>query len=283
VEGYKLLPDVKSLYDEGLLAVPLYYRSKIPTVKWGNWREDRPTLEILQSVFDTELYRGLGILMGAISNNLVVLDFDKPNVYAHWHRKFPIETRTVRTNRGFHVYLKLAQLPMGTLSMSGGEIKGNGYVVAPPSIHPSGRMYTYRNPGSQIYTARSLSAIGIEVSLPQLGTATIPDPETEAPKSAKGRNTLVRDIKRALPLARFLQQYTALTPSGGHYLKCVCPLHNDHSPSMWVNTRLDLCGCFAPGCQGNERAMDVINLYAKMSNISNRDAIFSLASQLHLI
>jgi len=280
LRGYDLIGEAKALYDQALFPIPLYYKSKVPAVRWRRWYENYPSWKDVAEVFSTKLYRGIGVLVGKVSHNLVVLDFDQPHRYAQWHTKHPIITRTVRTNRGLHVYVRLTNPPKRTLSMEGGDIKGNGYVVTPPSIHPSGWQYFYRNLYAPIYTADSLTSIGIVVDVPVRNI-----PAGLIPPRDKGttKNVLVSNIKKLLPIPQLLHTHTELFPSGENYLICCCPLHDDHSPSMWVNVERGICGCFSSTCIGHEHPMDVINLYAKLSNISNREAIFALAERLGLI
>lgn len=98
--------------------------------------------------------RNVGVVTGAVSHNLVVLDFDDAVAYDTACDKLPwlAETLHVSTGRGHHVYLNSQQDPGPTFSMKldGAEgvhhIKANGgYVVAPPSIHPSGAVYKWDN------------------------------------------------------------------------------------------------------------------------------------------
>lgn len=52
---------------------------------------------------------------------------------------------TSRTDRGFHVYFRAADLR--TVDLGDGELRGaGGYVVLPPSVHPSGTRYTWLVP-----------------------------------------------------------------------------------------------------------------------------------------
>lgn len=91
---------------------------------------------------------GVGIVLGKVSGDLYVRDFDKAGAYEAWAATYPALARTlptVQTSRGFHVY---ARWPGGkTRTMSDGELRGDGtYVVAPPSPHPSGCFYVWRVP-----------------------------------------------------------------------------------------------------------------------------------------
>lgn len=52
---------------------------------------------------------------------------------------------TVATTRGQHLYFR--GLDQSTIALGYGELRGHGsYVVAPPSIHPSGKLYTWLDP-----------------------------------------------------------------------------------------------------------------------------------------
>ena len=65
----------------------------------------------------------------------------------------------VSTGRGWHLYFAPSGLPTRTGVVPGLDVRGGGgYVVAPPSVHPSGRAYRFVDPGS-----------GAEVPLGSLG------------------------------------------------------------------------------------------------------------------
>jgi hypothetical protein len=83
-----------------------------------------------------------------------VLDIDDPDAagdkLAELRRLDPPE---VATPRGGHLYF--AGTDSGTVNLGYGELRGRGsYVVAPPSIHPSGREYTWlREPNGPLPSA----------------------------------------------------------------------------------------------------------------------------------
>jgi Bifunctional DNA primase/polymerase, N-terminal len=79
----------------------------------------------------------LGIITGAASNGLVVADFDRQRPQRL------IATPVVQTGRGLHVYLRSGE-EIRSRSENGCELKAEArYVVAPPSIHPSGQRYQW--------------------------------------------------------------------------------------------------------------------------------------------
>src|SRR5437899_3731387 len=125
------------------------YQERLPTkaevIGW--WRE-RPTANV-------------GIVTGKVSG-LVVIDADGPNCSELCRQQgiFLPKTATVQTGRGYHAYYarpggrqfenRVALLKDGKEKTAGGsqvDIRGDGgYVVAPPSVHGSGRVYQWAIP-----------------------------------------------------------------------------------------------------------------------------------------
>lgn len=102
--------------------------------------------------------------------------------------------------------------------------------------------------------------------------------------------SLIDEIKKAFPLAPFLAPYTnGLKPSGRRFLIGDCPLCHKHR-AFWVYLDTQTCGCFVPGClaycnqakYGQAKPLDIINIYAIIHGITNRQAIFELAQKAGL-
>jgi hypothetical protein len=115
---------------------------KIATVSWLPFQEKPPSLEELVRWFKDNNPTGLAIITGSVSN-LIVLDFDDPNLYRIFieqHRHLA-QTHTVKTKRGFHLYYHLPPyLTTRSRSVPGIDLQSDGkYVVAPPTCiegHP---------------------------------------------------------------------------------------------------------------------------------------------------
>jgi DNA primase len=58
-------------------------------------------------------------------------------------------------------------------------------------------------------------------------------------------------------------------PNGRGAIQVKCPFHDDNKPSAWVNLEQQRFGCNA--CWPDQW-WDVINVYAMLNNISNREA-----------
>jgi hypothetical protein len=102
-----------------------------------------------------ELLTGVGLILGKVSGNLVVIDCDGLDAVDAFTQRFPklVDTYTVvsGSRQGAHFYYYAKWCPPTTrvtgLSHGNIELRSNGtYVVAPPSIHSSGNAYTVSNP-----------------------------------------------------------------------------------------------------------------------------------------
>lgn len=95
--------------------------------------------------------RNLGVVTGTISGNLVVVDIDDEETYneiSESDSRFR-DTLICKTGKGYHLYFFLDDGDVHrtiTFQKNGKthHLKGeNSYVVAPPSVHVSGKTYTF--------------------------------------------------------------------------------------------------------------------------------------------
>lgn len=149
--------------DLGLSVFPLPRRSKVPAkgFRWTEFQNRRADRTELAKLFESD-EQNIAIVTGAVSGNFVVRDYDDEGAYARWQQDHADVARTlptVRTARGHHVYAR-AQVD-GTKFYSDGELRAGGvYVLAPPSKHPSGALYSWEVPlGNEIPNV-NLSEIG---------------------------------------------------------------------------------------------------------------------------
>ena len=141
--------------DSGLTVVPLEHRGKEPHHKHlaATRGRKRPVELGFDDVREEHLDRwfgegawpaNLGILCGPASRGLVVIDIDDDRLLPDGFR-VP-DTPTVLTARGRHVYLCDPAGEAQSRRFLWGEVKANGYVVAPPSIHRNGHVYRWERP-----------------------------------------------------------------------------------------------------------------------------------------
>lgn len=104
--------------------------------KWEPLAHRPATEEEVKSWFDKYPDINIGIITGQASG-LVVIDYDaKP-------KGLPTITPTVETGRGYHLYLSTEE-EVASRKLPKIDIQAEGkYVVAPPSIHPDGKPYTW--------------------------------------------------------------------------------------------------------------------------------------------
>lgn len=128
----------------GVSVIPL--KGKLCALKsWSMAQQYRASDKVLAQWKAAGLLAGVGIVCGAVSGNLVVLDFDSHDAVAEFRDEFPLLQDTLivssGSRRGAHYYyVSVHNHP--TLLVKNYELRSNGaYVVAPPSPHPSGNLY----------------------------------------------------------------------------------------------------------------------------------------------
>lgn len=130
----------------GWSVFPLRQRGKEPFPGFPVATFQRMRLATQAEVFDWWTSRAaanIAIATGAISR-LFVLDCDSRQACLEVKARGIPPTRIAATGKGAHIYFSYPDFPVGnrTNLLAGVDIRGNGgYVVAPPSIHPSGKAY----------------------------------------------------------------------------------------------------------------------------------------------
>lgn len=124
----------------GLTTIPLRPREKRPLRK--GWLSG--SQEHWNGVPDNV---NIGILTGAPSGGLVVLDFDTrdgpEDVLGMTPEQLAVVTIVTETSRGWHVYARGTGIASST-PREGLDVRSDGgMIVAPPSVHPSGHQYRF--------------------------------------------------------------------------------------------------------------------------------------------
>lgn len=239
----------------GMSVLPL--RGKHPALRtWKPYQTKAASLSTLRAWVSAGLFQNVGIVCGATSDNLVVVDLDTEAAYTAFIERFPqlSHTFTVLTGSGagYHLYLRpaLLPLPVRALRTSFGNVEllsTRQQVVAPPSCHPeTGKRY-------QIYQPLNI------LSIPNL------DDVTEWIRDLI-RGQLER--KKGNPIQQPNYQSTYHNPalfeaiarhfiaagyrSNGDWLNgpCIYPerhQHDDSKPSFGFNRRSGYGWCFVCG------------------------------------
>lgn len=295
-----ILENAIKIANLGISVIPIQYRDKRPDFRlipykvqgddgvlsptWEPYKSEIPSLQTLQSWFATGQHN-FGIIAGWL--NLVVIDFDDMQEYRAWVR-WASQTggvayqvyRTayqVATARGVHLYIRLPNRQKNR-KLGKIDIKGNGYVLGPGSIHPSGAEYRALRDTFNLPLVQALSDILPAALLITQTPVTVPPSVASWTVSAASpqpiTGSLVEKIKRAYPIETM---FPNARRSGTRHLLTCCPLHDDKNPSMWIDTQNQICGCFA-GC--TDKPLDIINLMARLNGLTNHDAIKFLAEHL---
>ena len=124
--------------------IPVREKGKEPLIKWKEFQEVFPSnnqIEVWEKKYPNCNW---AVVTGKISN-IVVLDFDSEEAYQFFRSKGLPDSPTVKTSRGYHVYLKYSLYTSSLQSVCGRsdvQLKSDGgCVMFVGSIHPSGHIY----------------------------------------------------------------------------------------------------------------------------------------------
>lgn len=160
----------------GWCVLPLRPRDKRPLIAWEPLQSERPSAEQVADWFSRWPNANIGIVTGEISN-LVVLDIDPQHggdsSLARLEQRYGLLPATIEATTGGggrHLYFAHpGGLTRNRTGLAQGiDLRGDGgYIVAPPSIHPSGRPYRWAAGGSPDDVA--LAALPYWILLPSGG------------------------------------------------------------------------------------------------------------------
>lgn len=135
----------------GFSVFPAIHGEKKPAIdEWKPYQTKKPTKEKIQKWLKSGKLNWC-IICGEISGNLVVLDFeDKKQAYKIMGSRILKQTLVTETGGGgLHVFFRI-DYPQRIIRIHDGkvelDIQGEGaYIIAPPSLHPSGDTYKVLN------------------------------------------------------------------------------------------------------------------------------------------
>ena len=278
----------------GYAVIPIHYRTKEAKVKWAPYQECLPSKNNILRWFAHSITNG-AVLTGShgYGAGLVVIDFDNMPDFLTWYKwageaneisRNALDAYMVKTSRGVHVYLTSTKADtFQNLHYGGVDIKAeSGYIMLPGSVHPSGFVYQAvdeKNLQFPVFESldqvlppeileRRESAVFLAQDPPSY---TEPNPLQILDQPA-GKKMTIAQIKSRHKIEDFIP--VSMRTEANYYV-AKCPFHDDQHESLWVDTAKQICGCYA-GCSG-QTPWDIINLFARLHNVSNNEAIDQLS------
>lgn len=125
---------------------PLRQKSKVPAIpKWEQFQAERPSEALVRLWWTNNPNFNIAIVTGTISGVFVVDCDTRQMVEAHEALPDYIPTLKSITAHGAHFFYQLPGFRVANRVGYGLDIRGDGgYVVAAPSIHPSGVKYQWQ-------------------------------------------------------------------------------------------------------------------------------------------
>ena len=178
-DEWDLLRYARFYWERGINVIPTYAKSKKAAVEWSKYQETFASEGELERWFKGKKIGELNISMvvGKVSGNLVVLDFDSKEKYEEFMEKLKDrdfilwgvlrDTWIAETGRGYHIHFRVENLDdiIKKWSLSGstkglGEVFVKGHLaVAPPSIHETGKRYRFIDEEKILYGEKQLKEI----------------------------------------------------------------------------------------------------------------------------
>ncbi len=120
-------------------------RDKKPLLAWQEFQGRKPSEEEVEQWFTRWPDANIGIVTGAVSG-LVVVDADGAEGLTWMKEHLPVTSVYVQTGKGYHAYFRHPGGHIANATRIAPEVDiraDGGYVVAPPSVHDNGTVYSW--------------------------------------------------------------------------------------------------------------------------------------------
>lgn len=238
------------LQQYGLTPIPL--NEKRPLI--DSW----PTRFIDKPLKKSEIHNGLknsdgrvvhyennniGIITGKVSN-CIVLDFDDMSLLNKLKTFGEIpRTWTVQSNRGIHLYFQYDNsITNFKLWNDIDVLSDKKQVVAPPSIHPSGKKYKWLLSPKEVEKEKLPSWL-LKILIEESKTSKIS--RTQYKNNHTFKSNEINDLLQNLDWHNFYNQITENIKGRGEWLNAKCPFHDDNHNSFGFNILNGSWKCFA--------------------------------------
>jgi len=261
----------------GIACIPILSGSKSPALdSWKPYMMRLPTMRELKAWFGKVGY-GLAVVTGW--SDLVVVDWDDSLAYSRWlaclDGVYPLVARTyrVQTRRGVHLYFRCQDV-QGWKGPNVDVKAAGGYVLAPPTVHPSGHQYAAVGSVESIQRVKEFTDLLPEYKVGTIETHAVQarreiDPFDAAMQAREKVGVTVDEIKARVTWPMILP---GLQANRGYH-KTKCPIHKENDPSF-VIYRDGRAHCFGCGFHG-----DQIDTWAAMHNLTIGQAMSDLADR----
>ncbi len=142
--GFSVIP-IRGFYyaGDGVLRAKA---GKTPLVPWQEFQKRLSTELEVREWWARWPKAAIGLVTGGLSG-VAVVDFDSEEAYAHALSAGVLNTPLAKTGRGYHAYYTFPEGRRVRNSANGTrkiDVRGEGgYVLLPPSVHPSGSVYAW--------------------------------------------------------------------------------------------------------------------------------------------
>lgn len=282
-------------YDMGVPPIALKPQTKKPMFKWLKWTTCMPMRDdVIKWFTGKNQNNNLAILCG-LQKHLVVLDFDNMPSYNKWYARCVTQeskiwkdvaekSYRVKTPRGMHVYVytEEEEKTRGLVKENIDIKAGGGFVLVPPSIHPSGIPYT-KYSGRKILTVDTTKKIfpeekvEIEYIQPTIIQKIVDMNVFDAAIELDKKDEKVIKLL-SIPILDFVKRYTKMKKTGNEYYMGICFMHKDTDPSLSINTKTNRAKCFSPRCIIHDRSVDIIRMYQLLNGTTFMQSVDDLCS-----
>jgi len=172
------------------------------------------------------------------ANGLCAVDLDGPEGLAEWANLSadcpgPVSTATQTGSGGAHIIYAVppGRRPRGTVGVFPSiDLRGPGYPLAPPSVHPNGTAYQWAMPPWRLAPQLAPGWV-LEPEAPR--TSTVPHGAETNGHSLYGRAALVRIVREVATARKGCRNHT-LFAQGCQVAELVCWGHLEESEALEV-------------------------------------------------
>jgi hypothetical protein len=209
-----LLAAALAYHGRGWCVIPV--SGKAATVRWERYQTKRPAEATLRRWFGSrasDSVTGVAGILGPVSGDLVVRDFDTIESYAAFetlHGDLAATLPRSKTHKGFHVFFRASV--DGAKHLGDGELRGaRSYVVLPPSSHPDGGAYRW-----EVEPGESIPEIDPALFLREPATERQRNRETEIQRDGDTEAIVAGVVESLLDDPRIIEAIEATIPHPEH-------------------------------------------------------------------